>query len=158
VSRSRFAGVPAARRSVVVIAGCALLAGASGAGAAVRIPAPGVMRVTNLPSQVPAGHTFTLREVLPFAVHFGSIHLQRQMPSGVWHQVASASVAPRVFWLHWRVPADWAGSTLTVRFVLKSHAEILALSPGYQLTVAGPTLAQQGGQGSGSQGQQGSSS
>ena len=42
---------------------------------------------------------------------------------------------PRVAWLHWRVPVTLGGTQLTVRFVLESTGQMLALSPSYTMTV-----------------------
>jgi hypothetical protein len=64
------------------------------------------------------------------------IHLQRQTPSGGWRTIVSAAVRPRIFWLHWFVPASWNGSALAVRFVLESGAQVLASSPTYTITVS----------------------
>jgi len=94
------------------------------------------MRVTDLPARVPAGHTFTLREVLPLAVWQGVVFFQRQMPGGSWETLATAPISPRVFWLHWKVPAGWAGSQIAVRFVLQGRGELLATSSPYTISVA----------------------
>ncbi len=121
-------------------AACALvlaLACAATAQAGVTLPTPGVMAVSGLPSQVPAGHTFTLREVMPLAVWSGRVRLQRLTPSGAWRTLATAPISPRVFWLHWRVSARLAGTSLTVRFVVLSSSVTLASSPSYTIAVTG---------------------
>jgi hypothetical protein len=111
------------------------LGGAASAEAQVRFPAPDAMHFTDLPSRVRAGATFTLHEVMPLAIFAGEMRLQRQSPSGGWSTIASAPPRPKVFWLHWRVPARWGGSQLAVRFVLDSHGQMLAVSPTYALSV-----------------------
>ena len=116
------------------------LGAATMAEASVTIPAPGVMDVKGLPVQLRAGEMFNLRELMPLAVWGGVVYLQRESSPGVWQTITSGAVRPRVFWLHWRVPARMAGSQLSVRFLLKSHAQVLALSPIYQLGIAAPTL------------------
>ena len=104
------------------------------AGSGVVFPSPGSMRFSRLPARVRAGHQFTLREVMPLAIHGGRIHFQRRTPAG-WLTLASAAVRPKVFWLHWFVPAAWHGEQMDVRFVLESGGQLLALSPGYTMTV-----------------------
>jgi hypothetical protein len=101
----------------------------------VIFPSPGSMQFSRLPSQVRGGHHFTLREVMPLAIFGGVIHLQRQTPAGGWRTLASAAVRPKVFWLHWFVPAAWHGQQIDVRFVLDSGGQLLALSPGYTISV-----------------------
>jgi len=125
------------RRAVGVLAAIALVAlgAAASADAQVAFPAPGAMAFSGLPAQVPAGHTFTLREELPLAIWGGEVSLQRQLPSGVWQTLTVAPPRPRIVWLHWRVPAAWRGSQLTVRFLLNSGDRMLAVSPSYPLTV-----------------------
>jgi hypothetical protein len=123
------------RRLVSAALAAAAVAVPAAAGAAVKLPAPGVIRVTDLPARVSAGERVVLREVLPLAVHHGSIRLQRRLSSRSWRQVASAAVNPRVFWLYWRVPRSWAGSSVTLRFVLRSRAKRLAVSPRYAIAV-----------------------
>jgi hypothetical protein len=108
---------------------------AASAGAQVAFPAPGAMQFGGLPAQVPAGHTFTLREELPLAIWGGELSLQRQLPSGAWQTLTVAPPRPRIVWLHWRVPAAWNGSQLTVRFLLDSGGRMLAVSPSYPMTV-----------------------
>ncbi len=105
------------------------------AGPGVLFPSPGSMQFSRLPVQVRAGHHFTLREVMPLAIFGGKIHFQRQTAAGGWRTLASAAVRPKVFWLHWFVPAAWHGEQIDVRFVLESGGELLALSPGYTMTV-----------------------
>jgi len=114
-----------------------VLAVAGAARAGVALPEPGAMAFSGLPSQLRAGHPFTLREVMPLAVWHGRVRFQRHTPSGGWRTLASAPISPRVFWLHWFVPARWAGTQITVRFVLVSGSELLALSPAYAVDVAG---------------------
>jgi hypothetical protein len=115
----------------------AALIGGAAADAGVVFPTPGVMQVDRLPSSVRAGHTFTLREVMPLAVWFGRVRFQRQTAAGGWRTLATAAIRPRVFWLHWWVPARLGGSQMTVRFVVVSQNQTLAVSPGYTLSVTG---------------------
>jgi hypothetical protein len=93
------------------------------------------MVLQGLPPQVRAGHTWTLREVMPLAIFDGRVRLQRQSSAGVWQTVTSAAVRPRVVWLHWQVPASLGGSQIAVRFVLESGGQTLAVSATYPLTV-----------------------
>jgi len=113
------------------------LALAGAAHGAVRLPVPGAMTVGDLPASVRAGHTFTLREVLPLAVWHGAIVLQGQGADGAWRTLTTAPLRPRIAWLHWRVAADLAGQSLTVRFLLESSGQMLARSPSYPLAIAG---------------------
>jgi len=94
------------------------------------------MQVNDLPTQLRAGHTFTLREVLPLAVWFGHVRLEQQTAAG-WRTIARAAVRPRVFWLHLWVPPRWGGTQMTVRFVLMSRSQTLAVSPDYAISVSG---------------------
>ena len=81
---------------LAVLAAIALsVAGAARAG--VAIPQPGAMAVTGLPSQLRAGHTLTLREVMPMAVWHGHVQFQRETPAGGWRTLATAAISPRVF-------------------------------------------------------------
>ena len=105
------------------------------AASGVAFPSPGSMQFSGLPAQIPGGHHFTLREVMPLAIFGGMIHFQRQTPAGGWRTLASAAVRPKVFWLHWFVPAAWRGQQIEVRFVLDSGRQLLARSPGYPMTV-----------------------
>jgi hypothetical protein len=107
--------------------------GALTAHAAVTVPKPGVVLVTGLPTSIRSGHTFTLRELLPFAVvPYGNVAFQERLASGAWQTLALTRVTPRVFWLHWSVPPQLKGTTLSVRFVLRSNAnQFLASSPAY---------------------------
>jgi hypothetical protein len=123
--------------TVLAVVAALVLAIAGAARANVAFPSPGAMTVAGLPAQLRAGHTFTLREVMPLAVWHGRIGLQRQLPSGVWRTLATAPISPRVFWLHWFVPARWAGSQISVRFVLASRSQLLARSPVYTVSVGG---------------------
>ena len=107
----------------------------SAAGPGVTFPSPGSMQFSRLPAKVRAGHHFTMRGVMPLAVFGGVIHFQRQTPVGGWRTLTSAAVRPKVFWLHWSVPAAWHGQQIDVRFVLDSGGQLLALSPGYPMTV-----------------------
>ena len=113
---------------------------ATAAQASVAFPTPGVMDIKGLPAQLRAGEMFNLRELMPLAVWGGVVDLQRETSLDSWQTVSSGAVRPRVVWLHWRVPARLAGSQLSVRFVLKSGTQVLALSPIYQLGIAAPTL------------------
>ena len=131
---ARLRRVAAGTLAAVAAAG---LGGAATAAAEVVFPTPGAMTVGALPSSVRSGHTFTLREVMPLAVWFGRVRFQRQMPSGSWRTLATAAIRPRVFWLHWWVPARLGGSRITVRFVVLSHDQTLAVSPGYAMSVTG---------------------
>jgi hypothetical protein len=111
------------------------LAGAVSAQAKVVFPTPGAMTFTDLPSQVRAGHTFTLHELMPYAILSGDVLLQSQSPAGAWQTLASAPPAPHIFWMHWRVPAALGGSQLTVRFLLENKGNTMAVSPNYAMDV-----------------------
>jgi len=135
------------RRACALAGATALLAlGAAGSAQAgavstsanpgVSFPSPGAMQFVRLPAQVRSGHHFTLHAELPLAIFGGVIHLQRQTPSGGWNTIVSAAVRPRIFWLHWLVPASWRGSQLAVRFVLDSGGQVLASSPTYTIGVS----------------------
>lgn len=113
-----------------VTLGCAVSAQAQ-----VVFPAPGAMQFSDPPSHVRAGATFTMHEVMPLAIFGGQMRLQRQSASGGWSTIASAPPRPKVFWLHWRVPARWGGSQIAVRFVLESRGHTLAVSPTYPISV-----------------------
>jgi hypothetical protein len=115
------------------------LGGAVSAQAQVVFPAPGVMALSGLPSRVRAGERVTMHQVMPLAIFGGEMRFQRQSPSGTWSTMVSAPPRPRVFWLHWRVPARWAGSQIAVRFVLESRGQTLAVSPTYTMSVTAPT-------------------
>jgi hypothetical protein len=108
---------------------------APAADAGVVFPSPGAMVLQGLPARVRAGHTWTLREVLPLAIFGGRVRLQQQSSVGAWQTVTSAAVRPRVVWLHWKVPASLGGSQIAVRFVLASGGQTLAVSATYPLTV-----------------------
>lgn len=125
------------RRAAVAAAAAALiaLAAAPAADAGVVFPSPGVMVLRGLPSRVRAGHTWTLREVMPLAIFGGRVLLQRQSPAGTWQTLTSAAVRPRVVWLHWRVPVSLGGAQLSVRFVLESGGQTLAASAAGPLNV-----------------------
>jgi len=99
--------------------------------AAVTVPRPGIITVTNLPASIRSGHTFTLREMLPFAVvPFGNVALEDRLASGAWQTLSLTRVTPRVFWLHWRVPSQFRGTTLSIRLVLRSSTgQFLASTP-----------------------------
>jgi len=132
-----------ARRAAAVAAAaaaCATIWSVSSAGAGtitagVVFPVPGGMQINGLPHAVRPGHTFTMREEMPLAVHGGRVQLQRELASGAWVKLMSGS-GLRMFWLHWRVPRRLAGAQLTVRMVLLSGNEVLAASSGYPLSVA----------------------
>jgi hypothetical protein len=104
--------------------------------AAVTVPKPGVILVTNLPTSIRSGHTLTLRELLPFAVvPYGNVAFQERLPSGAWQTLALMRVTPRVFWLHWKAPSRLKATTLSVRFVLRSSVQqFLASSPAYTMS------------------------
>ncbi len=127
-----------AARAFAALAAFTLCAGlAIDAQAAVAVPKPGVILVTNLPTSVRSGHTFNLRELLPFAVvPYGNVAFQERLASGGWQTLALTRVTPRVFWLHWKVPSRLRGTTIGVRFVLRSNAQqFLASSPAYVVSV-----------------------
>lgn len=124
--------------SLTAVAAVAL-AGAVSAHAQVVFPAPGVMQFSNPPSHVRAGARFTLHEVMPLAIFGGEMRFQRRSPSGDWLTMVSAPPRPRVFWLHWKVPARWGGSQLAVRFLLESRGQTLAVSPTYTMSVTATT-------------------
>ena len=127
-------------------AACLLAFGAAGSAAAagasadatptVSFPTPGAMAFAGLPAQIRSGHHLTLHAELPLAVAGGVIHLQRQTPSGGWRTLVSAAPRPRIFWLHWLVPASWSGAQIQVRFVLESGGLVLASSPAYPIAVS----------------------
>lgn len=129
------------RRAACALAALAAAAlcggGALDAQAAVTVPKPGVILVTNLPTSIRSGHTFTVRELLPFAVvPYGNVQFQERLASGAWQTLALTRVTPRVFWLHWKVPSQLRGTTLSVRFVLRSNVQqSLASSPTYTVSV-----------------------
>jgi hypothetical protein len=104
---------------------------------AVTVPKPGVILVSNLPTRIRSGHTFTFHELLPFAVvPYGNVQFQRRLASGAWQTLALTRVTPRVFWVHWKVPSQLKGTTLSVRFVLRSDVrQFLASSPAYTVSV-----------------------
>lgn len=128
------------RRAACALAALAAAAscgagGALDAHAAVTVPKPGVILVTNLPTSIRSGHTLTLRELLPFAVvPYGNVAFQELLPSGAWQTLALTRVTPRVFWLHWKAPSRVKATTLSVRFVLRSNVQqLLASSPTYNI-------------------------
>jgi hypothetical protein len=147
VNRSPSRIASACRCSALALAALAAAALCSGASAqavvahsavvdsGVVFPSPGAMTVHGLPAQIRAGHTFTLRANLPLATWSGKLLLQEQDASGTWNTLVSGA-GLRLFWLHWKVPSRWAGSSFTARFVLMSGAQVLAMSPNYTLTVA----------------------
>jgi len=130
--------VRAISQTACAIAATAAFVGptAASAQAGVAFPAPGEMTFSALPVQLPAGRTFTLREVMPLAIWGGELALQRQSASGAWRTLVSAPVRPRVVWLHWFVPASWRGQRMTVRFRLESGGKLLALSGSYTMAVS----------------------
>ena len=115
------------------------LAGPVSAQAKVLFPSPGAMTFTDLPSQVRSGHTFTLHELMPYAILSGDVLLQSQSPAGTWQTLASAPPKPHIFWMHWRVPAAMGGSQLTVRFLLENKGNTMAVSPDYAMSVTATT-------------------
>jgi len=129
------------RRAACALAALASVALCAGGGvqanAAVTVPKPGVILVTGLPTNIRSGHVLTLRELLPFAVvPYGNVQFQQRLASGAWQTLTVTRVTPRVFWLHWMVPAQLKGTTLSVRFVLRSNArQFLASSPAYEVSV-----------------------
>jgi hypothetical protein len=127
------------RRAAAALASVALLAPATAALAHTHVvfPAPGVMDVPNMPIQVVAGRHVTLIDNMPDGILGGVVHLQREMPDGSWHTMASAPVRPWVFWLHWFVRRPWAGKQLHVRLTLTDAGQFLAGSPVYAVTVHG---------------------
>ncbi len=131
------------RRSTCVPAAVAAvaLACAVSAQAQISFPYPGGMRVKGLPSQVPAGRTLNLRELMPMAIFGGELRLQRRSASVAWQTLASGPPRPHVAWLHWSVPASWGGSQITVRLLLESGGRMLAVSPAYTIAVTGPAKA-----------------
>jgi len=102
----------------------------------VSFPTPGAMAFARLPAQITGGRHLTLHAELPLAIFGGVVQFQRQTPSGGWRTLASAAPRPRIFWLHWLVPARWRGSQLLVRFVLESGGQVLASSPAYTIGVS----------------------
>ena len=140
---SRIALHKLARRVAAVVAAaaaCAAIwsvadAGAGVVTAGVVFPVPGGMQINGLPRVLRPGHTFTMREEMPLAIHGGRVRLERELSSGDWVTLASGT-GLRMFWLHWRVPARLAGRQLSVRMVLLSGDEELASSAGYSLSVA----------------------
>lgn len=125
------------RRTTCVAATTAtlVLGVAAAAQASVAFPSPGSMTVSGTPLNVRAGHTFTLRETLPLAVFNGKFALQGESASGAWQTLVAGPPRPRIAWLHWKVPAALRGSHLTVRYVLSSGAQMLAVSPSYAMSV-----------------------
>jgi hypothetical protein len=101
----------------------------------VSFPTPGAMAFVRLPAEVRSGHHFTLHAELPLAVLGGVVHLQRDTPTG-WRTIVSAPPRPRIFWMHWMVPASWRGAQIEVRFVLESGGQLLASSPAYTIGVS----------------------
>jgi len=93
------------------------------------VPDPGTMTVGGVPAQVRPGHTFTLHEDLPLAVFNGQFALESESTPGVWQTLISAPPRPREVWLHWKVPMALRGTQLTVRYVLLSGGQMLAVSP-----------------------------
>lgn len=137
--RWRQAGVVAAAAAIVLGAAGSASAGgvhAATASPAITFPSPGAMTFARLPEVVRSGHHFTLRGVMPLAVFGGVIHLQRSTPAGGWRTLVSAAVRPKVFWIHWFIPARWHGTSMTVRFVLESGGQMLAASSAYTISVS----------------------
>ena len=136
-------GLRALRRvravALAATASALLTATATAAQAKVVFPTPGVMDVAGVPAQLLAGQHFTLAENMPDAILGGVVRFQRESTPGVWHTLASARLLPWVFWLHWSVPTQLAGSLLQVRFELTDHGQTLAMSPAYAINVTTPT-------------------
>ncbi len=125
------------RTACVLAASTALALGfAATAQAQVVFPTPGNMTVSGVPFTVRPGHTLTLHEDLPLAVFNGEFALQSESSSGVWRTLIAAPPRPRIVWLHWKVPMALRGSQLTVRYLLESGGEILAISPSYTMGVS----------------------
>ena len=121
---------PRPRTACVLAASTALALGlAATAQAKVVFPTPGTMTVGGVPAQVRPGHTFTLHEDLPLAVFNGQFALESESTPGVWQTLISAPPRPREVWLHWKVPMGLRGTQLTVRYVLLSGGQMLAVSP-----------------------------
>lgn len=128
---------PRPRAACVLAASTVLALGlAASAQAAVVFPTPGTMTVSGVPAQVRPGHTFTLHEDLPLAVFNGQFALESESTSGVWQKLVSAPPRPREVWLHWKVPMGLRGTQLTVRYVLLSGGQLLAVSPTSTLGVS----------------------
>jgi hypothetical protein len=136
---SRLPHIPPRRiRRIALLASVtsASLIAASPAGAKVVFPSPGVIDVTDLAAQVHVGQHYSMRESLPDAVFGGVLELQRQSPAGDWVTMASGKARPWIVWIHWNVHGRLAGSQLTVRFLLETGGQTLAMSPNYTVGVA----------------------
>jgi hypothetical protein len=111
------------------------LLAATPAGAKVVFPSPGVIDVSDLAPHVHVGQHYSMRESLPDAVFGGVLELQRESPAGAWVTMAAGKARPWIVWIHWNVAGRLAGSQLTVRFLLESGGQTLAISPNYSVTV-----------------------
>jgi hypothetical protein len=121
----------------VLAASAALALGlAATAQAKVVFPTPGNMAVSGVPALVRPGHTLTFHENLPLAVFNGEFALQSESSTGVWQTLISAPPRPRIVWLHWKVPMALRGTQMTVRYVLESGGQMLAVSPDYTMGVS----------------------
>jgi hypothetical protein len=128
---------PRSRTACVLAASAALALGlAATAQAQVVFPTPGNMTVSGVPALVRPGHTLTVRENLPLAVFNGEFALQSETSNGLWQTLISAPPRPRIVWLHWKVPMALSGTQMTVRYVLESGGQILAVSPAYTIGVS----------------------
>jgi hypothetical protein len=128
---------PRPRTACVLAASAALALGlAATAQAQVVFPAPGKMTVSGVPAQVRPGHTLTVHENLPLAVFNGEFALQVESSTGVWKTLISAPPRPRIVWLHWKVPMALRGTQLTVRYLLESGGQMLAVSPDHTMGVS----------------------
>jgi hypothetical protein len=128
---------PRPRTACVLAASTALALGFTAAAQArVVFPTPGNMTVSGVASHVRPGHTFTFHENLPLAVFNGEFALQSESSTGVWQTLISAPPRPRIVWLHWKVPMALRNAQLTVRYVLKSGGQMLAISPDYTISVS----------------------
>jgi hypothetical protein len=111
------------------------LLAASPAGAKVVFPSPGVIDVTDLAPHVHVGQQYSMRESLPDAVFGGVLELQRESSTGAWVTMTAGKARPWIVWIHWHVAGRLGGSQLTVRFLLESGGQTLAISPTYSVTV-----------------------
>jgi hypothetical protein len=135
---SQRSGIPRRRvpRAPLLASVAALsLFAAAPAGAKVVFPSPGVIDVTDLAPHVHVGQQYSMRESLPDAVFGGVLQLQRESPAGAWVTMAAGKARPWIVWIHWHVAGRLAGSQLTVRFLLESGGQTLAISPNYTVTV-----------------------
>jgi len=92
------------------------------------------MQFTGFRHRCAAATTFTLREVMRSRSRRRD-PLPARNPERGWTTLASAAVRPKVFWLHWFVRRALRGVQMQVRFVLESGGQLLAVSPGYAMSV-----------------------